>query len=243
MSEGRARRYIFNVKEAIKSIDFEELSRRYPSLNIKGLLDAIKRYTEDAEYYLSLGDYETAIAAASYAEGLLDSLKYLGLAEPKWPGGLVEEKRVFVGGTFDLIHPGHIELLRYASTLGRLYVVVARDVNVARLKGRKPVLDESSRLQVISAIRYVYRAFLGDESDIFKSVEQVKPDVIVLGPDQPFDEEYVVREAERRLGYRPQIIRFNVKREFSEGLRGSRDIIKLICESSVCKSLTQHTPQ
>ncbi len=229
MSEVRARRYIFNVREALRSIDFSDLSRRYPGLDFMGLYDAIKRYLDDARYYADKGDYETAIAAASYAEGLLDSLKYLGLTTPRWPEAPVEDVRVFVGGTFDLLHPGHIELLRYASSFGKLYVAIARDVNVVRIKEREPVLDELSRLQVISAIRYVYEAFLGDERDIFKSVERVKPHIIVLGPDQPFNEEEVSKEVERRLGYKPKIVRFKEKKTFSGSLRGSRDILKQLC--------------
>ncbi len=230
MSEVRARRYISNIREALRSIDFSDLSRRYPNLNIMGLYDAIIRYLGDAEYYAGKGDYETAIAAASYAEGLLDSLKYLGLSEPRWPEASSEEVRVFVGGTFDLIHPGHVELLKYASSFGKLYVAVARDVNVVRVKGREPVLDELSRLKIISSIRYVYEAFLGDERDLFKSVERVKPHIIVLGPDQPFNEEEIADEVERRLGYRPKVVRFEEKIAFSGGLRGSSDIMKVLCK-------------
>ena len=236
MLEERARRYISNVREALKHLDVGKLSREHPNIKIESLVDAVRRYIEDAEYYAGLGDYETALAAASYAEGLLDALKYLGVEEPKWPKLYEEEVRVFVGGTFDLIHPGHIEFFKYASSIGKLYVAVARDVNVVRIKGRKPVLDELSRLQIVSSIRYVYKAFLGDERDILKSVEQVKPHVIVLGPDQPFEEEWIAREVEKRLGYRPQLIRYKEKKPFSEGLRGSRDIVRLICEKDLCSS-------
>jgi cytidyltransferase-related domain len=230
MSEVRVRRYIFNLREALCSLDLSELSRRYPDLNFGGLLDAVKRYLDDAIYYANKGDFETAIAAASYAEGLLDSLKYLGLSEPRWPESLLEEVRVFVGGTFDILHPGHIELLRYASGFGKLYVVVARDVNVVRVKGRGPVLDELSRLKIVSSIRYVYEAMLGDEEDIYRSVERVKPHVIVLGPDQPFSEEEVAREVERRLSYRPTVVRFKEKIAFSGELRGSSDVMRVLCE-------------
>jgi FAD synthetase len=242
VSEARALRYIFNVREALRSLDFEGLSRRYPDLNLRGLYDAVVRYLGDAEYYAGRGDYETAIATASYAEGLLDSLKYLGLSEPRWPKAPLEEVRVFVGGTFDLIHPGHVEFLRYASSFGKLYVAVARDVNVVRVKGREPVLDELSRLKVVSSIRYVYEAFLGDEVDMFRSVERVKPHVIVLGPDQPFKEEEVVGEVERRLGYKPKVVRFEEKRVFSGKLRGSSDIVRVLCERA-CKSHLETSSQ
>ncbi|MCX8195933.1 MAG: cytidylyltransferase family protein [Acidilobaceae archaeon] len=198
---------------------------------VEPLLDAVRRYISDAKHYLNSGDEETALAIASYAEGLLDALRYLGLAEVEWPKR--EVRRVFVGGTFDILHPGHIELLQFASRLGELHVVVARDSTVERVKGRRPVLDENSRLRLVSSLRMVSRAMLGDPEDMMRSVEAVRPHVIVLGPDQPFGEEELARMAEERLGYRPEVIRFGEKREFGRGMRGSRDIVALIC--SRCK--------
>lgn len=164
---------------------------------------------------------------------MIDALKYLGVEEPEWPDKAPEEIRVFVGGTFEVLHPGHIELLKYASSLGKLHVVIARDSTVERLKGRKPILSESSRLKVVSAVRYVYNAFLGSEKDFLDSVEKVKPHIIVLGPDQGFDEEQLASMVESRLGYRPVVKRFNEKIEFEEGLRGVRDIYRKVC-SKLC---------
>ena len=200
-------------------------------LKVDRLIDAVKRYLRDAEYYLNKGDRETALVAASYAEGLLDSLNYLGLAEIEWPRGSTrQEPLVFLGGTFDLLHPGHIELLKYASSLGKLYVVVARDVNVERLKGKKPVLSEKDRLSLVSSIRYVYKAMLGDKEDLFKSVERIGPDIIVLGPDQMFDEREVEKIAEQRTGKKVKVIRYPFKSPFSGGLKGSSDIVSIICK-------------
>ncbi|MCS7107103.1 MAG: cytidylyltransferase family protein [Acidilobaceae archaeon] len=216
----RAARYIENVERALESLRVRG-EREGP------LLDAVRRYLSDGKHYLNAGDEVTALAIASYAEGLLDALRYLGLAEVEWPRG--EIRRVFVGGTFDILHPGHIELLQFASRLGELHVVVARDATVERVKGRRPVLDESSRLKIVSSLRMVSRAMLGDPEDIMKSVEAVRPHVIVLGPDQPYEEEELARRAEERLGYRPEVIRFEGKREFGGGMRGSRDIVKAIC--------------
>ncbi len=228
--EARASKYIMSAETAVRSLRTKiEEAQRKKVVNIEALLDAAERYIEDAKYYAAKGDLETALAAASYAEGLIDSLKYLGVIEPEWPQGSEIEKRVFVGGTFELLHPGHIELFRYASSHGKLYVVVARDKTVRRVKGRNPVLDERARLEVVSSVKYVYRAFLGSESDFLESVERVKPDVIVLGPDQMFDEEDLRRSIRERLGYAPKVIRFPEKREFQEGLRGVRDIVRRVC--------------
>ncbi|MDM7275135.1 MAG: DUF357 domain-containing protein [Thermoprotei archaeon] len=230
MAWSRVEKYIANVRGALRELNIETLASKNPGLDFKSLVDAVSRYASDAEYYLRKGDVETALAAASYAEGLLDALRYLNISRVEWPSEPMEEKRVFLGGTFDIIHPGHVELLEFASRLGKVHVAVARDVNVARIKGREPLLDENSRLKLVSSMKHVYNAFLGDPEDIYKSLEAVKPHVIVLGPDQPFKEEQLALEAERRLGYKPEILRYPEKRAFSGSLQGSRDIVKAICQ-------------
>ncbi len=225
----RAWRYISSAKRALESL--KKAGASLEGLDVSSLIDAAERYIRDAEFYYSRGDYETALASASYAEGLIDSLKYLGVAEPWWPRSEEIGRKVLVGGTFELLHPGHIELLRFASRLGKLYVVVARDSTVERVKGRRPVLDEESRLALVSSVRYVYEAFLGSERDIMDSVERVKPDIIVLGPDQAFSEEEIASRAEERLGYRPEVLRMpGGKRSFSGGLRSVSDIVRRLCE-------------
>ena len=202
----------------------EFLRNNYPSL-----LDAIKRYLKDSRYYLEKGDIETSLAAIAYAEGLLDSLKYIGELELHWPERR-QEKKVFLAGTFDILHPGHIELMKWASSFGKLYVVVARDINAVKSKGRRPVLPESVRLEIVRSIRYVYEARLGDETDIFRPIEDIRPDIIVLGPDQSISEEVVAGEVERRLGYKPLVARYPDKKAFN-GIKSSTDIIRSICKS------------
>ena len=189
------------------------------------VLELAKRYYEDARYSYEKGDYVTGLVDISYAEGLLDALRMLGVVSFSWKRA--EEPRVFVGGTFDLIHPGHIALLREASKLGKLYVVVARDSNVKRFKGYEPVNSEQARLEVVSSLRYVYRAFLGDEVDYLKSVERVRPDIIVLGPDQFVDEDTLSRSLESRGLGGIRVVRFGEK----VGGYSTSSIIKKIIES------------
>jgi len=225
----RAEKYIEGARRALEGLLGGEYS---------GLLDAARRYLEDARYYLEVGDCETALAAASYAEGLIDSLKYLGVVEARWPEpSELEKPRVFVAGTFDLLHPGHVDLLEYASRLGRVYAVVARDSTVERLKGRRPVLGEKSRLRLVGSVRYVYEAMLGDPRDMLAPVEKVKPHIIVLGPDQAFDEEELARSIEERLGYRPRVVRYPEKRPFEDGLASTSDIIRRICCGGYCRGI------
>ena len=164
--------------------------------NEKEVLKLAELYLSDSKYYFGKGDYVTALACVSYAEGLLDSLRMLNYVNFVWERR--EPRKVLVGGTFDLIHPGHIFYLKEASKYGLVYAIVARDDNVLRIKGRKPILDQASRLTVIESIKYVYKAVLGDVADIYKPVEAIKPDIIILGPDQPISEEQVIKELERR---------------------------------------------
>lgn len=95
--------------------------------------------------------------------------------------------RVLAFGTFDLLHPGHLSFLRQARRLGtELIVVVARDANAEKLKGRRPIQDETTRLAQVSRLPFVTQAMLGQEKleHRFGLIKQLQPDVIALGYDQ-----------------------------------------------------------
>ena len=95
-------------------------------------------------------------------------------------------RRVLCCGTFDHFHPGHESFLRQAAALGtELWVVVARDENVERLKGRLPDHSEVERRSTLSAVPAVSEACLGHAgSNMLRIVEEIAPDVIALGYDQ-----------------------------------------------------------
>ncbi|NMC07000.1 MAG: adenylyltransferase/cytidyltransferase family protein [Candidatus Lokiarchaeota archaeon] len=94
-------------------------------------------------------------------------------------------KTVLIAGTFDLIHPGHLHLIEAAAKLGRVVVVVGTDAVVEKIKGHKPVIPEKQRLFVVSRIQGVDEAILGYETmDFTRIISDVKPDIILLGPDQ-----------------------------------------------------------
>ncbi|MUM63881.1 DUF357 domain-containing protein [Acidianus infernus] len=189
----RVIKYINGMNDRLSKISMPDYQK---------IIDLAKQYTEDAKYYLDKGDIDTAIVDIAYAEGLLDAVLIINNKDPDSD----ISKKVFVGGTFDIIHPGHIEFLREASRLGRVYVSVARDKNSEKIKGRKPINDEEQRLEVVKSIRYVYDAFLGDEKDFIKSVERVKPDIIFLGPDQRVNIEELKKELEKR-GINAEIVK------------------------------------
>ncbi len=191
---------------------------------VNEVLNMVKLYLTDSKYYFSLGDYITSLSCVAYAEGLLDSLKLLGFIDVKWVKQ--RPKKVLVGGTFDLLHTGHIYYLSEAAKKGLVYAVVATDSNVRKIKGRDPILPQSVRLALISSIKYVYKAMLGDEKDFLKPVEDVKPDIILLGPDQPVDENFILKELSKR-GLQVSVERLR-ERINDEGLSSSSEIVKEI---------------
>ena len=94
--------------------------------------------------------------------------------------------RVFVNGTFDLLHPGHIALLNYARSLGN-YVIVGIDTDdrVREKKGpTRPIYNQDDRGLMLVALKAVdeVRYFDSDES-LEALVKEVKPDVMVVGSD------------------------------------------------------------
>lgn len=95
-------------------------------------------------------------------------------------------KRVLSCGTFDHFHPGHESFLQQAAALGsELYVVVARDENVERLKGRRPDHDEEQRVSILSKLPYITNVRLGHPgTNLLRVVEEIAPQVIALGYDQ-----------------------------------------------------------
>jgi cytidyltransferase-related domain len=117
--------------------------------------------------------------------------------------------KVFVAGTFEIIHPGHIAYLRHAWSLGRVIAVVARDSTVRRIKGRDVIIPENQRLEVLSNIVYVHKARLGYEDDMFRVVEEERPNIILLGPNQPFNDDAIRNELRKRGLDNVQVIRFN----------------------------------
>lgn len=106
---------------------------------------------------------------------------------------------VFIGGGFEIIHPGHIYTIEQARRLGDvLVVVVARDSTIRKRKGREPVASESERMRLLSSLRQVDASVLGVEGDIYLTLEKVRPDIVALGYDQHHAESEILREGKKR---------------------------------------------
>jgi D-beta-D-heptose 7-phosphate kinase / D-beta-D-heptose 1-phosphate adenosyltransferase len=92
---------------------------------------------------------------------------------------------VFTNGCFDLLHPGHISLLRQARAAGhRLVVGVNSDASVKRLKGpERPIRDQAARSLVLSELDSVDLVVIFDEDTPLALIEALRPDVLVKGAD------------------------------------------------------------
>lgn len=102
--------------------------------------------------------------------------------------------RVMASGVFDIIHPGHISYLEQARSYGdELVVVVANDDTVRRGK-HEPITPEAMRARIVGALKPVDRAIVGGRGDLMDTVRYVRPDIIVLGYDQSFDEDELRRD-------------------------------------------------
>ena len=97
---------------------------------------------------------------------------------------------VFTNGCFDLIHPGHIDLLEKAAALGDLLVVgLNTDRSVTALKGPcRPVTPEADRARVLAALEMVDYVCLFDEDTPAELIAALVPDVLVKGGDYGVDE-------------------------------------------------------
>jgi len=94
-------------------------------------------------------------------------------------------KKVLVFGTFDGLHPGHINFFEQAKKLGDyLVVVVGRDVTVNEVKGRFPKHSELLRLKAVQQCQLVNEAMLGNIGNPYEIIKKIKPDIIALGYDQ-----------------------------------------------------------
>lgn len=96
---------------------------------------------------------------------------------------------VFTNGVFDLIHPGHIDVLNSARALGEALVVgVNSDASVKRLKGSgRPVRNEADRAYVLAGMEAVDCVVLFEEDTPLDLVMALRPDVIAKGGDYKKD--------------------------------------------------------
>jgi D-beta-D-heptose 7-phosphate kinase/D-beta-D-heptose 1-phosphate adenosyltransferase len=98
-------------------------------------------------------------------------------------------KVVFTNGVFDLLHPGHVDVLTAARSRGDALIVgINTDQSVARLKGPdRPVRNQAERSYVLAALEAVDLVVLFEQDTPLELVRALRPDVIVKGGDYTVD--------------------------------------------------------
>jgi len=169
-----------------------------------------------------------------YINDIIENLIKNGLIETDKKNltevGRTSLRVVLAGGVFDIIHPGHIHTLNSAKALGDvLVVVVATDTTAQKMKKRKPLHEQNQRKDLVSSLSMVDLCIIGQEEDIFKTVELIKPEIIALGYDQIHQEKFIT-DGCRKLNLDikvarlqspvPEISSSEIEREYGESIHG-----------------------
>jgi rfaE bifunctional protein nucleotidyltransferase chain/domain len=93
--------------------------------------------------------------------------------------------KVWVNGTFDVLHIGHITLLEFASSFGDLRVGLDTDKRVKELKGEsRPFNNQDDRKKMLESLKFVKEVVLFDSrQELIDSVKEYQPDIMVIGDD------------------------------------------------------------
>jgi len=163
------------------------------------------------------------VAAAGASPKIVDRAEAVA-----WRKRMSEEGKrvVFTNGCFDLLHRGHVDMLRRARAFGDVLIVAVNDdASVRRLKGpSRPVTSEEDRAEVLSALEMVDRVVLFPEDDPGELIRAVVPDVLVKGDDWAHDA-IVGRDTVEAAGGR-------VERVSLTPGRSTRSLIRTIRERS-----------
>ena len=94
-------------------------------------------------------------------------------------------KRVFVNGTFDILHRGHLELLNYAKSFGYVIVGIDTDECIKEKKGpSRPIHNQEERKFLLENLRSVDDVvFFSSEPEFEELIKTMQPDIIIVGSD------------------------------------------------------------
>ena len=99
--------------------------------------------------------------------------------------GNKEQVIVFTNGCFDIIHSGHLDLLKEARSYGdKLIVGLNSDKSISKLKGPdRPIIGQSERKKILSALKFVDEVIIFNEENPLKLIKKLKPSILVKGAD------------------------------------------------------------
>lgn len=137
-------------------------------------------------------------------------------------------KTIMLFGTFDILHPGHINLFEQAKKHADiLTVVIAQDVNVKKNKKHQTIFNQRERIKMLKNIILIDKVILGNKKDYYQVILKNKPDIIALGYDQkdcgPGLEEFLKKnnlkaKIIRLKAYQPQILKSHKVRNYIESM-------------------------
>ena len=119
----------------------------------------------------------------SWTNGMIASLQ--ATADHVRAAQMAGKKVVFTNGCFDILHSGHIDLLRRARALGDVVVVaINSDDSVARLKGpNRPIVREKERAELLDGLEVVDFVCIFNNDTPLEAILLIRPDVLVKGAD------------------------------------------------------------
>ena len=139
-------------------------------------------------YFLDFGEsLEFACEMANKGAGV--SVQHNGVYVVHWKDLDPRPTVVFTNGCFDLLHRGHVEMLKASKALGEHLVVgLNTDASVKRLKGdTRPINNEHDRKVVLESLDFVDEVILFDEDTPQQLIERIRPDIITKGGDYTID--------------------------------------------------------
>jgi rfaE bifunctional protein nucleotidyltransferase chain/domain len=97
---------------------------------------------------------------------------------------------VFTNGCFEILHPGHIEMLERAKMLGDILIVgINSDESIKKIKGNKKlILDEWARSRIIASLEAVDYVVIFNEETPEKIISEIKPNIHVKGGDYKIED-------------------------------------------------------
>ncbi|MCX7910322.1 MAG: D-glycero-beta-D-manno-heptose 1-phosphate adenylyltransferase [Endomicrobia bacterium] len=95
------------------------------------------------------------------------------------------KKIIFTNGCFDILHLGHVRLLKKAKSLGDILIVgLNTDSSIKKIKGpTRPINSQKDRAEVLDSIKYVDYVVLFNEETPYKLISEIKPHILVKGAD------------------------------------------------------------
>jgi len=173
-------------EEVIATIDGKRYEVPVDNLEVADVTGAGDCFLASFVYALTKGyDCEKAIKVA--VRGSTESVKHAGTYILKKAD--LEDVVVWTNGVFDILHIGHLKLLRHAHSLGnRLIVGINSDASVKRLKGDlRPINDQDTRKELLLELGFVDDVIIFDEDTPLEAMTVLEPDIIVKGGDYTFD--------------------------------------------------------